>query len=174
MIYRVNKYFDQYGNPGPFVGYIALCHGYINASHIYAALLKSKMIHEDWIRIQDMTAVPQNSLIFGAHTYIIGKKTPRRPAAAGDHPFLEAELRRHPVEQLFVLNPLESIKEKVEAPAKQPSPWYTTSNTITIGAYPQVVGNYVYYHNLSPVQQQGQQQQAQPAQPIIGQRNNNQ
>jgi hypothetical protein len=179
MIYRVNKPQDMYGNLGPFVGYITLCHGYIDASHIYTELLHSKIIHRDWLRIEDMIVNPQHSTIYGTHAYGIYKKQRRVVPEAAAEPLPnepEAPLgirlalqqqrqQRRQHEQLFFLSPLKSLRDKSEpAPSKY---WHVGDLVGTAGSISISTGNYnltnVMTYNY--VQVQPQPAQPQPAQP---------
>lgn len=184
MIYRVHKPNDGYGNTGPFVGYISLCHGYIDQHHILDELIKTKIIREDFIRVAELIVTPTPSAVYGVHAYNLHKKKPRQPAAANPAPVpapIAADARQLIVdrlnlerprqhEHLFYLHPLESLKEKVEAP-KSEWGYVNTYGTYSSG----ITGNFLIYNHptyrVAQAQVQAAPQQAQQVQqnPVLQQ-----
>jgi hypothetical protein len=73
MIFRLHHPHQDNGSLGVFVGYIALCHGYINSANVIHSLQQAKFVPENWFE-------PDAILISGAgrSSYLIDRRTPRQ------------------------------------------------------------------------------------------------
>jgi hypothetical protein len=145
MIHRIHKYSVDYRSGiGAFLGYVNLCNGYIDVSHIYENLIRSNLISSSWFQKKELNIVANGATTLGNQIWILQRRTPR--------------------EHLFVIYPIE-LEEKQIKNDWPPGDYFkhnfaATADSATTYSWTNTVPNPGYY--IQHIQQQAYIQQPNP------------
>jgi hypothetical protein len=131
MIHRIHKYdVNRRDGVGGFLGYVNLCEGYIDVSHIYSNLIESNFISPSWFSKKELSIIANGITKLGKQIWILQRRTPR--------------------EYLFSIYPIELEQKQDE---KMISNSYFTTNTINFAANPAYTYSNIIQnlYNVEPV-----------------------
>ena len=85
LVYRVHRPHNA-GIIGKHLGYIQLCQGAIDITHITKEMCKSKLIPENWFTLGELHLLNAGSEIYGARSYNIMRRAPYKTLLFYLHP----------------------------------------------------------------------------------------